>query len=82
MRALWPIVACLILGFSSSASARQEKEVDLPTRLKSIKGPFTLIVHLQVKKGEEKTMLEAARPCIAATRKEKGCIAYELHQDQ
>lgn len=62
--------------------ADEAKEPDLPTRLKSVKGPFTLVVHFQVKKGEEKTLLEAARPCVTATRKEKGCIAYEMHQDQ
>lgn len=62
--------------------AADEKEPDLPTRLKSVKGPFTMIVHLQVKKGEEKKLVDEAKPCIAATRKEAGCVAYELHQDQ
>src|SRR5688572_18999530 len=60
----------------------QDKEPDLPTRLKSIKGPFTMIVQVQVKKGEEKKFIDEAKPCVAATRKEKGCVAYELHQDQ
>ena len=25
-------------------------------------------------------LVEAAKPCMDATRKEKGCIRYELHQ--
>lgn len=74
------VLAALVVHVPAVRS--QEKEPDLATRAKAFKGPFTLIVHLQVKKGEEKGFIEAAKPCIAATRKEKGCIAYELHQDQ
>jgi quinol monooxygenase YgiN len=46
-----------------------------------MKGPFVMIVHLQVKKGEEKAILESVKPCIAATRKEPGCLTYEFSQD-
>ena len=59
----------------------KEKEPDLMARLKKVKGSFSLIVSFQVKKGEEKTLLEAAKPCIAATLEEKGCKRYELNQD-
>jgi quinol monooxygenase YgiN len=67
-----------------TAAQEDKKAPDVIARLKAVKdlkGPFTLIVHLQVKKGEEKAMLDAAKPAIAATLKEKGCLAYELHQD-
>lgn len=74
--------ACVALVMPLPAYA-QDEEPEIITRLKKekVKGAFTLIVHLQVKKGEEKGFLEAAKPCIEATRKEKGCVAYELHQD-
>lgn len=78
------LAGCLAALSLSSAPAQEKKEPDIIARLKAVKGlkgPFTLIVHLRVKKGEEKTMIEAARPCIAATLKEAGCLAYELHQD-
>jgi quinol monooxygenase YgiN len=61
----------------------QEKEPEIITRLKKAKveGPFTLVVIVKVKEGEEKTLLNAAKPCIASTRKEKGNLHYELLQD-
>lgn len=83
MRTLLVLVAGLALvGF---AAAADDKEPDLGTRLKALKvpagKPFTLIVHMQMKKGQEATMRKAARPAIIATRKEPGCVTYELHQD-
>ena len=80
MRIGWLLIACLALALTSSLPA-QDKKADFPTRVKAMKGPFTLIVHFEVKKGEEGKVIEAAKPCIAATRKEKGCAGYELHQD-
>lgn len=32
-----------------------------------------------VKPGKREEFIKAAQPCIAATRKEEGCILYELH---
>ncbi|MFO0880519.1 MAG: putative quinol monooxygenase [Gemmataceae bacterium] len=80
MRILLALLFTLALHVSPVRA--EEKEPDLATQAKAIKGPFTLIVHLQVKKGEEKTLTDLARPCIAATRKEPGCVAYELHQSK
>ncbi len=80
MRTAFLSVACLALLFTA-APAQDEKKADFPTRVKAMKGPFTLIVHFEVKKGEEAKVIEAAKICIAATRKEKGCSRYELHQD-
>jgi quinol monooxygenase YgiN len=78
------IVLAAVLLLSSAATVRAEdKEPPFITQLKKLnpKGPFTMFVYIQVKKGTEKKMLEAARPCVAATQKEKGCIAYDLEQD-
>lgn len=41
-----------------------------------------LIATLTIKPGSLPTILEAVRPCIDATRKEPGCISYDLHQNQ
>jgi quinol monooxygenase YgiN len=82
MRTTFLLAGCLALALAFPARA-QDKEPDIITKLKKAKvdGPFTLIVTLKVKEGEEKTLLAAAKPCVTATRKEKGCLRYELHQD-
>ncbi len=38
-----------------------------------------VIADLTVKEGARDRVLEAARPCVEATRKEKGCLSYDLH---
>lgn len=63
------------------AVSTDKKEPALAERLKKVKGTFTLVATVQVKKGEEKAMIEAAGPLIIASRKEGGCKRYELHQD-
>ncbi|MFO0929064.1 MAG: putative quinol monooxygenase [Gemmataceae bacterium] len=77
------VMGLSLVGFAGAAD--EKAEPDLPTRLKNLPvpegKPFTLIVHLQVKKGQEAALLKAARPAIIGTRKEPGCVAYELHQD-
>ncbi len=39
-----------------------------------------VIATLTIKPGMVDTLLAAAKPAIAETRKEQGCIAYDLHQ--
>src|SRR5690242_9753039 len=76
-------LALALLAVGVPLRAQEDKEPEFITRLKKLapKGAFTMIVHLQVKKGQEKAMKEAGEPCIAATRREKGCVAYDLCQD-
>ena len=38
-----------------------------------------VIATLAVKPGCQAELIEAATPCIAATRAEPGCLAYDLH---
>lgn len=45
------------------------------------KKPFTMVVIVEVKEGQGKALEDLMKPCIAATRKEKGCIAYDLNRD-
>jgi quinol monooxygenase YgiN len=77
------LAAGLVLVLACPVARAQDKEPDVITRLKKAKveGPFTLVVVFKVKEGKEKNLLEAARPCIAATRKENGCLQYDLQQD-
>ena len=37
-----------------------------------------VVAHLKVKPGTREKTIAAAKPCIAETRKEKGCLSYEL----
>ncbi len=39
-----------------------------------------LIATLTIKPGSLPAIREAVQPCIDATRKEEGCISYDLHQ--
>jgi quinol monooxygenase YgiN len=49
--------------------------------LKDSTRPFTLLVHLQLKEGSGAKFEAAFAPAIKATRKEKGCLAYDLSRD-
>jgi quinol monooxygenase YgiN len=72
--------ATLVLGCPVFAG---DKEPEIISRLKKAKveGPFNLAVLIKAKEGEEKALLKAAKPCIASSRKEKGCLHYEVLQD-
>jgi quinol monooxygenase YgiN len=39
---------------------------------------IVIIARLTTKPGQRDKVVEAARPCVDATRKEEGCISYEL----
>jgi len=40
-----------------------------------------LVATLTVKPGTREKVIEAAKPCIEATRQESGCIRYDLNAD-
>jgi quinol monooxygenase YgiN len=71
------LLACLL-------TLSQNPLDDLLARIEAKAGkdkPFTLVVTLKVKPGMEEKFEAAAKTAIAATVKEKGCQAYELHKD-
>jgi quinol monooxygenase YgiN len=43
--------------------------------------PFTLLVRLRAKEGSGEKLEKAFAPAITASRKEKGCLAYNLDHD-
>jgi quinol monooxygenase YgiN len=77
-----PVFALMI---SLVPTARAEDEHPVVKLIKSkVKDPsktFALIVEFKVKAGKEKEAEAAFAPCLVATRKEPGCIAYYLNRD-
>jgi quinol monooxygenase YgiN len=47
-----------------------------------VKTGITVIAHMTAKSGHEDRVCEALLDLVAQTRKEKGCINYDLHQSQ
>ena len=78
------VLATLILG----ATCRDTRAADdhpvvalVKSKVKDPSKPFALLVTFEVAPDKEKDFLAACAPCIAATHKEPGCIAYELNHD-
>ena len=51
------------------------------SKVKDPAKPFALLVTIKAKAGKERELEAAFAPCIAATKKEAGCLAYELNRD-
>jgi quinol monooxygenase YgiN len=47
-----------------------------------VKTGITVIAYISAKTGHEDRVREALLDLVAQTRKEKGCITYDLHQSQ
>lgn len=79
-----PLLA-ISLALLVSVSARAEDENPIvkliSSKVKDPKKPFALLVTFKVKAGNEKKFEEAFAPCLVATRKEAGCVAYVLNRD-
>ena len=68
--------------FSTAPGADDHPVVALvKSKVKDPARPFALLVTIKAKAGKEKDVEEAFAPCIAATKKEAGCLAYELNRD-
>lgn len=48
---------------------------------KEVSKPFALIITIQAKEGKEKQLEATFAPCLKASRKDKGCVLYDLHAD-
>jgi quinol monooxygenase YgiN len=80
------LLALLVLAlagmFSATPGADDHPAVALvKSKVKDPAKPFTLLVTIKAKAGKEKELEAAFAPCIAATKKEPGCLAYELNRD-
>lgn len=76
-------LAALVLAGAPAKAADEENPIvkQIKSKVKDEKKTFALLVTFKVKAGEEKKFEAAFAPCLAATRKEPGCVAYYLNRD-
>jgi quinol monooxygenase YgiN len=48
---------------------------------KDVTKPFALVITIQAQEGKEAQVAATFVPCLKASRKDKGCLLYELHAD-
>jgi quinol monooxygenase YgiN len=77
------LAAPLAVLLSAGTRAEEENPVVklIKSKVKDEKKPFAILVTFKVKAGNEKKFEEAFAPCLTATRKEAGCVAYFLNRD-
>jgi len=82
-RAVLLAIPLAALVLSAPAAAEDENPIVklISSKLKDPKKTFALIVTFKVKAGKEKEFEAAFAPCVVATRKEAGCVAYFLNRD-
>ena len=82
-RVLLFALPALALAFLADARGQDEHPAVklIKSKVKDPAKPFAVLVTFQVKPGKEKDFEAAFRPAIAATKKEPGCVAYELNRD-
>lgn len=76
------ILGVLLAGMSAFAEEKDDPIIAFAkARLKEPKKPFTLVVMVQVKEGAADKFEAAFAKALQATRKEKGCLTYDLNRD-
>jgi quinol monooxygenase YgiN len=80
------LLATLFLCPVLQASALAQPEPDpivaqVKPALKDPAKPFTMLVRVQIKEGMQGKFETAFAAAIQGTRKEKGCLAYDLNRD-
>jgi quinol monooxygenase YgiN len=82
-RHLCLILSLVVLAGFSAASAEEENPIVtlVKSKVADKSKPFGMTVQFKVKQGEAQAFEEAFAPCMAATRKEPGCIVYFLNKD-
>jgi quinol monooxygenase YgiN len=78
------VLAALVLAaaVSTARAAEDHPAVALvKSKVKDPSKPFALLVPIKVKAGKQQEFEAAFAVCIAATKKEPGCLAYELNRD-
>jgi quinol monooxygenase YgiN len=76
-----PVFALAVVLSESRAEDEHPVVALVKSKVKDPAKPFALLVTFKVKPGKEKDLEAAFVPCLAATQKEPGCIAYELNHD-
>jgi quinol monooxygenase YgiN len=77
------LAALAVVGMFSAASAADDHPAValVKSKVKDPTKPFALLVTIKAKAGKGKDLEATFAPCLAATKKEPGCIAYELNRD-
>lgn len=74
-----------ILLAATTLDARPDDENPIvtlvKTKVKDKDKPFGMSVTFKVKPGNEKEFEAAFAPCVKATKKEAGCLAYHFNRD-
>src|SRR5262245_17641163 len=80
---LLPLAVLALVGlFAARVNAQDHPVVAMvKSKVKDPAKPFAILVTIKAKAGKEKELEATFAPCIAATKKEPGCIAYELNRD-
>ncbi len=81
VRTLAALALATLLCTSSVAAEDHPVVKQMKEKLKHPDKPFTMLVTLQIKDGKEKAFEDAFLEAQKGTKKEKGCIAYEINRD-
>ena len=84
MRSAFAALLLSLLAFMPAAVAQDKDDPIIAfakARLKDPTKAFTLTVTVSVKEGANAKFEAAFAKALVATRKEKGCIAYDLNRD-
>jgi quinol monooxygenase YgiN len=76
-----PLTALLVASSTNAADEESPVSKLVKSKVKDPTKTFALLVTFKVKAGNEKKFEAAFAPCLTATRKEKGCVAYYLNRD-
>ena len=78
------LVAALVLPFLTAPAAAQDRNpiaAQVAETVKDPNKPFTLVIALKVKDGAGDKFEAAFAKAQKETRKEKGCLTYDLNRD-
>jgi quinol monooxygenase YgiN len=80
---LLALAALALAGLFSTAPAADDHPVValVKSKVKDPSRPFALLVTIKAKAGKERDVETVFAPCLTATKKEPGCLAYELNRD-
>lgn len=83
MRTVCAVLGMLVLAAATARGQADENPLvaQVKAEVKDPTKPFTMLIALQVKPGEEARFESAFAKAIRGTRKEKGALAYDLNRD-
>jgi quinol monooxygenase YgiN len=77
------IVVGFFIGFALNAQTAGEGMAEaIRSQLKDPSKPFTFIVKVKVKEGKSAAFETAFAEALKLTRKEKGCLRYDLNREK